>query len=137
MPLPSAILETCLTVQDLSRSRAFYTNLFGYSVMRSDGRFCALDIGGQQVLLLFVREGDSKETVLPFGVIPGHGTLGVSHIGFRVPADSLPAWRARLREYGVEVESEFHWPTGGTSLYFRDPDGHLLELLTPGVWPNY
>ncbi|HWQ03343.1 MAG TPA: glyoxalase, partial [Candidatus Nitrosotenuis sp.] len=26
---------------------------------------------------------------------------------------------------------------GGRSIYFRDPDGHSLELVTPGVWPNY
>ncbi len=26
---------------------------------------------------------------------------------------------------------------GGTSLYFRDPDGHLLELVTPGIWSIY
>jgi hypothetical protein len=29
------------------------------------------------------------------------------------------------------------WPEGSTSIYFRDPDGHLLELVTPGLWPNY
>jgi catechol 2,3-dioxygenase-like lactoylglutathione lyase family enzyme len=137
MPLPSAILETCLSVQDLSRSTAFYTNIFGYSLMRSDNRFCAFDIGCQQVLLLFVRGTDLNGTILPFGTIPAHGTTGVGHVGFRVPADSLAAWRARLCEYDVAIESEFQWPTGGTSVYFRDPDGHLLELLTPGVWPNY
>ena len=29
------------------------------------------------------------------------------------------------------------WPRGGESLYFRDPDGHLVELATPGLWANY
>jgi catechol 2,3-dioxygenase-like lactoylglutathione lyase family enzyme len=137
MALPSAILETCLSVQDLSRASKFYTNLFGYPMMRSDDRFCALDIGGQQVLLLFVRGSDPNGTILPFGTIPAHGSSGVSHIGFRVPVDSLAAWRSRLRDHGISIESEFQWPSGGTSIYFRDPDGHLLELLTPGVWPTY
>ena len=137
MFLPSAILETCLSVQDLSRASKFYTNLFGYPVMRSDDRFCALDIVGQQVLLLFARGSVPNGTVLPFGTIPAHGTSGMSHIVFRVPADSLAAWRTRLRDHEISIESEFQWPTGGTSIYFRDPDGHLLELLTPGVWPNY
>jgi catechol 2,3-dioxygenase-like lactoylglutathione lyase family enzyme len=137
MTPPSAILETSLSVQDLARAEQFYADLFGYPIMRSDERLCAFDIGGQQVLLLFVRGSDPDGTVLPFGVIPPHGTSGVGHIGFRIPAESLDAWRDRLREQGIAIESEFQWPAGGTSIYFRDPDQHLLELLTPGVWPNY
>ena len=133
----SAILETCLSVQDLARAKEFYAELFGYPVMRSDERLCAFDIGGIQVLLIFLRGSDPDGTVLPFGSIPPHGTTGVSHIGFRIPAESLTAWRARLGERGIAIESEFQWPAGGTSIYFRDPDNHLLELLTPGVWPNY
>jgi catechol 2,3-dioxygenase-like lactoylglutathione lyase family enzyme len=133
----SAILETCLSVQDLVRARDFYSGLFGYPVMRSDERFCAFDIDGKQVLLLFVRGSDPEGTALPFGTIPPHGTIGASHIGFRIPPESLVAWKARLGERGIAIESEFQWPTGGTSIYFCDPDRHLLELLTPGVWPNY
>jgi len=136
-PLPSAILETCLDVADLSRSRDFYAGLFGYSVIQSDDRFCAFSVGGRQVLLLFVRGSDPNGTVLPFGTIPPHGSSGPAHVGFGVPSESLPAWQRRLAERGIRVESSFMWPAGGTSVYFRDPDGHLLELLTPGVWPIY
>jgi catechol 2,3-dioxygenase-like lactoylglutathione lyase family enzyme len=103
----------------------------------SDNRFCALQVGVQQVLLLFLRGSDPQGTVLPFGTIPGHGSEGRSHVGFSIPAESLPAWQQRLAEHSIPVESSFTWPNGGTSIYFRDPDSHLLELLTPGVWPNY
>jgi catechol 2,3-dioxygenase-like lactoylglutathione lyase family enzyme len=136
-PPPSAILETCLHVENLHRSRAFYTDLFGYRVMQSDERFCAFDAGDRQVLLLFLRGTDPDGTILPFGVIPPHGTSGQAHVGFSVPHESLPAWRTRLAERGIAIESSLVWPNGGTSIYFRDPDGHLLELVTPGVWPNY
>ena len=57
-PLPSAILETCLHVSDLPRARDFYTGLFGYPVMKSDERFCALNVGERQVLILFQRGSD-------------------------------------------------------------------------------
>ncbi|PYU59508.1 MAG: glyoxalase, partial [Acidobacteria bacterium] len=29
------------------------------------------------------------------------------------------------------------WELGGWSLYFRDPDRHLIELATPGTWSIY
>ena len=137
MTLPSAILETCLSVTDLTRSRDFYSELFGYSVMKSDERFCALSIEERQILILFLKGSDPDGTTLPFGFIPAHGSNGQSHIGFSIPKESLPAWRERLTKHGVSVESSFAWPGGGVSIYFRDPDGHLLELLTPGVWPIY
>lgn len=133
----SAILETALSVEDLPRAMAFYTDLFGYPVMRSDHRLCAFDVGRQQVLLLFVRGSDPEGTVLPWGRIPPHGTTGMSHVGFRISEEDLAAWRQRLKDREIAIESEFQWPEGGTSIYFRDLDGHLLELLTPGIWPNY
>jgi catechol 2,3-dioxygenase-like lactoylglutathione lyase family enzyme len=34
-------------------------------------------------------------------------------------------------------EGACHEMRGGTSLYFRDPDGHLVELATPGLWSIY
>ena len=137
MPLPSAILETCLYVTDLRRARDFYAGLFGYPVMKFDERFCAFNVGDRQILILFRRGSEPRGTVLPFGFIPPHDSSGQAHIGFRIPRESLAAWRTRLEERGIPVESSFTWPTGGTSVYFRDPDGHLLELVTPGVWPNY
>ncbi|MCI0748134.1 MAG: VOC family protein [Verrucomicrobia subdivision 3 bacterium] len=136
-PLPSAILETCLDVSDLARARDFYASLFGYPVMLEDHRFCAFDVGQGQILLLFRHGSDPNGTALPFGFIPAHGSTGSTHLGFRIPPESLPDWLDRLAERGIAIESQFTWPRGGTSVYFRDPDGHLLELLTPGVWPTY
>lgn len=134
---PSAILETCLSVSDLPQARAFYEDLFGYTAMVADERLCAFNLSGTQVLILFSREEVAQPVHLPFGTIPAHGAHGESHIGFRIPAESLDAWRSRLQEKGIPIESTVTWPLGGTSIYFRDPDGHLLELLTPGVWPIY
>jgi catechol 2,3-dioxygenase-like lactoylglutathione lyase family enzyme len=136
-PFPSAILETCLYVADLARARDFYTGLFGYSVMQGDERFCAMSVNGRQVLLLFQRGSNPHGTVLPFGTIPPHDSTGPAHIGFSIPVESLADWQSSLQKHGIAVESTLQWPGGGISLYFRDPDGHLLELLTPGVWPIY
>jgi catechol 2,3-dioxygenase-like lactoylglutathione lyase family enzyme len=54
-----------------------------------------------------------------------------------VDSKELAAWESHLLAKGVEILSRVSWPLGGRSVYFRDPDGHLLELLTPGVWSTY
>jgi catechol 2,3-dioxygenase-like lactoylglutathione lyase family enzyme len=49
----------------------------------------------------------------------------------------LGAWEQRLADAGIAIESRVRWGLGGESLYFRDPDNHLVELATPGTWPSY
>jgi catechol 2,3-dioxygenase-like lactoylglutathione lyase family enzyme len=131
------VLETALYVENLQRSRDFYSTLFGLPVMVADERFCAFDVAGRDVLLLFRTGGTSAPVATPGGVIPPHDGAGRLHLAFAVDADQLGAWETRLRERGVEIESRVDWKRGGRSVYFRDPDGHLLELVTPGVWGNY
>ena len=58
-------------------------------------------------------------------------------MAFSIAADALADWEARFAEAGVAIESRVKWPRGGESIYFRDPDGHVLELATPGLWPGY
>lgn len=129
--------ETALYVEDLVRAGQFYREVMGLPVLAEDERFRAFDVNGRQILLLF-RRGASVEAVeLPGGRIPGHDGAGPVHAGFAVEASELAAWEDHLGRHGVAVESRMAWPRGGRSLYFRDPDGHLLELLTPGVWATY
>jgi catechol 2,3-dioxygenase-like lactoylglutathione lyase family enzyme len=137
MPVLKRILETGLYVEDVPRSRAFYENVFELKAMVADDRFCAFDVAGESVLLLFKRGGTLQSIQLPGGVVPPHDGSGEMHFAFAVAAGELPAWEARLAEHAVEIESRVTWPLGGTSIYFRDPDHHLLELATPGIWRNY
>ncbi|MGB3490355.1 MAG: VOC family protein [Xanthobacteraceae bacterium] len=137
MPKLAGVIETALYVDDLARSIAFYRDILGLAALNQDTRFAAFDVGGRSVLLLFKR-GATLETVhLPGGTIPPHDGHGPLHIAFAVTADELQAWEARLAERGVAIEARTAWPRGGHSIYFRDPDDHLLELVTPGVWAIY
>jgi catechol 2,3-dioxygenase-like lactoylglutathione lyase family enzyme len=38
---------------------------------------------------------------------------------------------------GIAIEERTKWEGGGESLYFRDPDRHLLKVVTPGTWSIY
>jgi catechol 2,3-dioxygenase-like lactoylglutathione lyase family enzyme len=137
MPKLLGVLETVLYVDGFESARAFYEQVLGLSSMYRDTRLCAYDVGARGVLLLFLR-GQSLETVkLPGGTIPPHDGHGPVHIAFSIAANELDAWEARLSESGIEIEGRTTWPRGGVSIYFRDPDGHLVELATPGLWPGY
>ncbi len=137
MPRVTGILETCIHVEDVARSAHFYESLFGFPRLAADERFCAFDVGGHDVLILFRRGGTREPVKLPGGVIPPHDGSGHLHFAFAIPAKDLPAWEQRLGEAGIKIESRVKWARGGESLYFRDLDDHLVELATPGIWPNY
>lgn len=139
MPRLDGILETALYVEDMERARGFFEGVMGLEPFTADHRFTAYDAGAGSVLLLFL-QGETLETVeLPdgMGTIPPHDGKGRIHMALAIPTGELGAWESRLEAHGIPIEGRTHWPRGGESLYFRDPDGHLLELATPGVWPNY
>ncbi|MEH2627311.1 catechol 2,3-dioxygenase-like lactoylglutathione lyase family enzyme [Bradyrhizobium sp. AZCC 1719] len=137
MPKLSGVIETALYVDDLDRARAFYEEVLGLEALTADPRFVAFDVGGRSVLLLF-RRGSAPETIqLPGGTIPPHDGSGPIHMAFAIPAAEMPVWEEALGEHNVAIEGRTDWPRGGKSIYFRDPDNHLLELATPGIWKIY
>ncbi|CAN7391267.1 VOC family protein [Bosea sp. LjRoot237] len=137
MPRLNRIVETALYVDDLDRAAAFYETTLGLSTMLRTRTLFAYDIGGQNVLLLFLRGASVETQTSERGSIPPHDGHGPLHICFAVDADELASWEAQLEQQGVPIEGRMSWNRGGSSIYFRDPDGHLLEIMTPGNWPNY
>ena len=137
MPRLAGILETALYVEDLERAASFYGDLLELPCIHADSRMRAYDVGGRGVLLLFTRGESLKPVQTPGGVIPPHDGQGPLHVAFSIAAADLTDWEERLKELGVAIESRVGWPRGGTSLYFRDPDGHAVELATPGLWEGY
>ncbi|RKR04510.1 glyoxalase/bleomycin resistance protein/dioxygenase superfamily protein [Kushneria sinocarnis] len=135
---PDGIIETVLYTRDMAASRTFFEGVLGLTPHNSDERFTAYPVGPS--MLLIFQQGQTDETVrLPdgMGTIPPHNGGGEQHIALAIGADMLQAWETRLAEHGIAIEGRTHWPPGGESVYFRDPDRHLIELVTPGLWPNY
>jgi catechol 2,3-dioxygenase-like lactoylglutathione lyase family enzyme len=130
-PKTDGILESSLYVSDLPRSVRFYEETFGFRVITDFGeRGCAMHAGTHQVLLLF-KKGASRAMETP------HDGDGELHLAFAIASSELPNWESWLQTRKIPVEEKKKWDSGGWSLYFRDPDRHLLELATPGTWPVY
>jgi catechol 2,3-dioxygenase-like lactoylglutathione lyase family enzyme len=131
VPPLTGLLEVALYVDDVDRSVRFYRELFGFEVIDADQRLSALGIGRTALLLICQRTASADRGA---GSHHGHGE---QHLAFAVPAAALPAWQARLEEQGVAIAETREWSRGGRSVYFRDPDRHLIELASPGVWSIY
>lgn len=136
------LFETHLDVTDLDRSLEFYGTVLSLEVALRrevvDGtRADAHSLGARRFALLWVGG-------------PGHAMLGLwerprervlpQHFAFEVGLEDLPDLVARLEQRGIEFRDFFQQPTTvptvfgfipAASIYFDDPDGHVLELLAP------
>jgi catechol 2,3-dioxygenase-like lactoylglutathione lyase family enzyme len=123
------ILEACVYADDLAAAERFYAGVLGMEVIaRVEGRHVFFRCGGR-VFLVF----DPAATAAG-GAIPGHGAAGPGHVCFAMGKDEIEGWRAHLAAHGIAIETDFTWPGGGRSLYFRDPAGNSMELGTPSIW---
>ncbi len=137
-PTVTGFLESALYVADLDRSFEFYERVFGFrAIVKQPERLYALRVGSNQVLLLFRRGCCNEVLEVPGGRIPPHGGSGVLHFAFAIEKSQIEAWRDRLRELDVPVSSEVEFPGGARSIYFRDPDDHVVELATADIWDIY
>ena len=128
-PVPvNGLFETHLTVGDLDRSVAFYRDVVGLPM--------ALTLPERDAAFFWI--GGVGEAMLGLWSI-GSSPIGLSlHIAFATSLENVLAATGRLRSLGVTPLS-FHavettepsvigWMPAA-ALYFRDPDGHLLEYL--------
>lgn len=134
-PALEGILETALYATDLDAAEAFYGGVLGLEKITRAGNRHVFFRCGQGVLLIF----NPAETVKPPAPdaalpVPPHGTTGRGHMCFRVRAEALDAWKAKLVAAGIKIESDLRWPNGARSFYFRDPAGNSLECAEPGLW---
>lgn len=94
---------------DPDAAAAFYERVFGARVVRAEGHPVMAYVGN---------------TGFAFHEQGGPG----DHVGVRVDAGELEQIKQRLEEAGVEWRERDHGIAVG--VFFRDPDGRLLEAIT-------
>jgi catechol 2,3-dioxygenase-like lactoylglutathione lyase family enzyme len=111
----SGVDHVVLHVNDVQRSRMFYTEVLGMTPYRENDAQVFLH-AGQQGVALFKKEGSTPLT-------PGND---LNHLALNVAAGTYETLKAELQRHGVTVTGR---PGEDRCIYFRDPDGHRLQLM--------
>ena len=129
-PTAGVELRHLLVVSDYARSVAFYRDVLGATVVREfPGTLCFLNFGGSQILLT-VPGGPTQDKPTVTFASPTDPDRVTSELVIRVP-DCLAAYET-LRSRGAEfLTPPVDWGYE-VRAFFRDPDGHLLEISQSG-----
>lgn len=124
--MPTLKLDHCVIhVSDWERSNAFYHDVLGAELIRH-GNGWAYRFGDMQ--LNCHGPGVAARPLARVPVAPGNSDLCFAWPG------PIEAARAHLKSRGVAIELGPVARSGahgkGTSVYFRDPDGALLEFIS-------
>jgi catechol 2,3-dioxygenase-like lactoylglutathione lyase family enzyme len=129
VPPLSRVLETALYFTDEARTEAFYGEVMGFRLLDREPGRSLFYRAGASVFLLFRAEASRLG-----GRLPPHGAQGSVHTCFLVPREHYHDWKSYLAGRGVAILQEVAW-AGGSSFYFHDPDGNLLEIADADIRP--
>jgi catechol 2,3-dioxygenase-like lactoylglutathione lyase family enzyme len=125
MPDPApALINTCLITNDVNRLTAFYSKVLKTQPEKTGNDYVEFRTGAG-VLAIFSAEAQEK-------YIPGSAKSGENHsaiLEFKVT--DVDQEYARLHEFvQTWVKGPTNQPWGTRSIYFRDPDGNLVDFFT-------
>lgn len=103
-------------VKDLPDAKKFYIDLLGMTIDHESSWQCFLKCGNQGIALFEVEDGEDV-----------HGGSEVNHLALRLATGDYAHVKATLEAAGIEVHGRKNDPR---CVYFHDPDGHQLQLLT-------
>jgi catechol 2,3-dioxygenase-like lactoylglutathione lyase family enzyme len=120
--MPVQLNHTIVSVRDSSMSATFLTEILGLAAPGHFGHFRTVEVDNGVSL-------DYADTREP--IVPQHYAFLVSEPEFdeifrRIQAGQLDYWA----DPGRNRPGEINRRDGGRGVYFPDPDGHLLEILT-------
>lgn len=127
------VVETCIYSSDLDGMKRFYVGILGLPLVQEEkGKLIFLQ-AGKSMLLIF----NPDRTSVDNDKLPTHGARPPAsiHFAMEIEDQDYQLWKELLAKNRIIVEKEVYWKGASRSLYFRDPAGNLVELITPGEWP--
>ena len=128
------IVETCIYSSKLKEMKDFYINKLGLDfVSEENGRHVFLKVG-KSMLLIFNPESTLNESM---SIFPIHGAItppSIVHFALEINTADYEKWKDLLSKKQINIEKELKIGNS-RSVYFRDPSGNVVELITENAWP--
>ena len=113
------LTHLAIAVKDIERTLKFYQYIFGMDVMYHEAKMIQLTTPGQHDILVFEERDED---------VVGH-TGGIAHFGFRLKQpESISVIRNKISDFGAEVIDEGEFVPGSPYVFFKDPDGYIIEV---------
>ena len=128
------VIETCIYSSDLESMKKFYVEIIGLSVIQEERDKLIFLKAGKSMLLIF----DPLRTTINNDSLPTHGAMtppSSIHFAMEIEEQEYQPCKEQLGRNGIAIQKEVNWDGKTKSLYFRDPAGNLVELITSGGWP--
>ncbi|HEY6586823.1 MAG TPA: VOC family protein [Nitrososphaeraceae archaeon] len=128
------IVETCIYSSELKEMKDFYMNKLGLDfVSEENGRHVFLK-AGKSMLLIFNPESTLNDSI---SIFPIHGAItppSIVHFALEINTADYEKWKDLLSKKQINIEKELKIGNS-RSVYFRDPSGNVVELITENAWP--
>jgi catechol-2,3-dioxygenase len=128
------IVETCIYSSELKEMKDFYINKLGLDfVSEENGRHVFLK-AGKSMLLIFNPESTLNDSI---SIFPIHGAItppSMVHFALEIKTADYEKWKDLLSKKQINIEKELKIGNS-RSIYFRDPSGNVVELITENAWP--
>jgi catechol 2,3-dioxygenase-like lactoylglutathione lyase family enzyme len=114
--------HVAMGVRDIERSAKWYIDVLGFERLHEEmWNGVPTFIGkGNTGIALFPASQEVKRS--------NHREIRMLHLAFRADRENFLAAQRELEKHGIEFEFQDHEISH--SIYFRDPDGHQLEITT-------
>lgn len=114
--------HTIVYSRDKRAAAAFLSELFGLPAPKRFGPFLVVEVGNEVSLDFYDAEGEIASQHYAFLV----SEREFDEIFGRIQARGLSYWA----DPGQSRQGEINRHDGGRGVYFEDPSGHLLEIIT-------
>ena len=128
------IIETSIYSSNLKEMKSFYSDILGLDLVAEEKDRHVFLKAGRSMLLIF----NPNNTLNDINdIFPSHGTFSppsIIHFAFEIKREDYEKWKCLLEENKINIEKEIKYGNS-KSIYFRDPVGNLVELITANAWP--